>query len=178
MKTSTISTFILLLVLSSCLNHTKLSSNYDKNDSTKIKKAFVLIDDPENLKFFRTFEQEIFQELLAHGVPTSVHRNSLTSLNSPEEEQQKIASFQPSHLITINQVSQEKGYVEPNIVYTPDVNIGAHYLVEVTTYHDKKVIWKGSLKTDEFYEKKKAARKAARKIVADLEAKALIVSGD
>lgn len=90
-------------------------------------------------------------------------------MESPEDINQLIVHYKPTHLLRISNQETYRAYTDfIDSGYATEVTTGGRYFAELIDWNTDKTIWKGQIITDEYLTRRGAARKTARKIVADL----------
>lgn len=166
------------LLLSACISNTQLASNQAKQIDQKIEKVFVLIDNPNDLRFFKHFQQDFLLELLGAKVPAQIFDKTLITMETDEEINETIDTYQPSHVIWVTPKASSAALVDfTDSGVANEVRTGGLYYIEITEHRSQQIIWKGLLNTDEYLSIRSAALKSARKIVRDLQERNLIAVG-
>jgi hypothetical protein len=175
-KTVILITFIFTLpVLITSCNFTKLSTNTREGDRNAFDRAYVIIHNYNESKFYRILVSELKRELDFNLIDADILTLDELSLKTEADVSNLVANFNPQVVIEFKEVRKLTSNLFIPDVYTPiEVNDGRVCMIEVRDYQTNEILWKGKLVTDEFWEKKRAARKSVRKIIESFESSKLI----
>jgi hypothetical protein len=165
---------IYTLLFTGC-NSTKLSTNTREGDLKAFDRAYVIIHDYRDTKFYRNLVSELKKELDYNLIDADILTLDELSLKTEADVSNLVANFNPQVVIEIKEVRQLSSPVYIPDVYVPiTVYDGRVCIIELRDYQTNEILWKGKLVTDEFMSTKKAARKSVRKIFESFEGSMLI----
>jgi hypothetical protein len=154
-------TLAFFLLLTGC-NSTRLTTNQAEDARKSFTRAYVIINEYNESRFYRTLVRELKTGLAENSVQNEMLLLDILSLTPPEEISAAIDEFNPEVVVEFTELRKTSFFI-PDI-YTP-IHDGRVCLVEVKEFSTNRTLWKGKLVTDEFLASRIAARKSVRKIL-------------
>ena len=153
-----------ILLFTGC-NSTKLTTNQKEGDLPTFDKAFIIINNYNETRFYRNLVTELRRELLSNTIRSEILTIDELSLKTEEDITRMIAEFNPQVVMEFKELRKTTTPLVIPDMYTPlMVNDGRVCLIEIKNYQTNEIIWKGKLVTDELWKSKQDARKSIHKL--------------